>query len=127
MTDEEKQALNRAFGTLRRHGFVARQAFSCCNGCGSYELGTYVRALPDGRRAKVRGTVFYSRQARLEDGVYLQFQGAGLTPAAEAGLAAAFAAQAEGLHVEWDGSEERCVRVVFEDGLRRIVERVTSS
>ena len=43
-----------AFKALRKHGYTARQNFSCCSSCAWYELGE------QGKDEKV---VFYNRQA----------------------------------------------------------------
>ena len=43
-----------AFKALRKHGYTARQNFSCCSSCAWYELSE------DGKDKKV---VFYNRQA----------------------------------------------------------------
>jgi len=43
-----------AFKALRKHGYTARQNFSCCSSCAWYELGE------QGKSEKV---VFYNRQA----------------------------------------------------------------
>lgn len=43
-----------AFKALRKHGYTARQNFSCCSSCAWYELGE------QGKNEKV---VFYNRQA----------------------------------------------------------------
>ena len=51
-TDRSK--LRSAFKLLRRHGYTARQAFSCCSSCAWYELG---------EAGKSELCVFYNRQS----------------------------------------------------------------
>jgi hypothetical protein len=63
--DEAKEKLTKAFGLLQKRGLIARQSFSCCGGCASYELATRVAAAvtKDARqKEKIRGVCFYSRQ-----------------------------------------------------------------
>lgn len=43
-----------AFKAIRKHGYTARQNFSCCSSCAWYELGE------EGKSEKV---VFYNRQS----------------------------------------------------------------
>ena len=50
MTDQ----ITAAFKALRKHGYTARQNFSCCSSCAWYELGE------EGKDEKV---VFYNRQS----------------------------------------------------------------
>lgn len=115
---DPKELLNQAFKKLRALGFVARQNFSCCNGCAGAEIAGDVAALSEGRRAHVAGAVFYTRQDT--DCMYDRrgaFRGTWVTygpvtcskvgtfglPAAEVGKAVAEALREVGLGVEWDG------------------------
>lgn len=57
-----KEKLTKAFAQLRKAGFVAKQNFSCCGSCASYEIATAHAKLSKAKRAKVRGAVFYHAQ-----------------------------------------------------------------
>ena len=129
--ETERQALSRAFKTLRKHGFVARQNFSCCGGCASCEIAENVSEMPEKRRGKVRGAVFFTRQdwSRLFEGpswindpkvlwvaygqVDTQAHGPIGLSTEEVGLALGMALQAEGLNVEWTGDANERVKVIF--------------
>jgi len=56
--DENKPRLRRAFAGMRKANLIARMNFSCCGGCGSYDLGSQVQAA-GGERL---GYVFYHQQ-----------------------------------------------------------------
>lgn len=61
-----KAKLNAFFRTLRnRHHLVAKQEFSCCGGCASYEISCDYGALRDaGKGEDIAGAVFYHKQDR---------------------------------------------------------------
>jgi len=104
--------LNNVFKAVRKQGFVARQNFSCCGGCASYELGQYLKEHPDNR-----GAIYYHRQdaERINDTlqVYIGFvvaQPDGVSDEQQDAEAVALgqlivdSARAAGLFVEWDGT-----------------------
>ena len=72
-----KYKLNQAFKEIRKEGILARQNFSCCQGCGSYDLVEAAEQQEKNGKKKVLGYVFYHRQDNekfLETGkVHLAF------------------------------------------------------
>ena len=101
MTD--KQRLNLAFKELRKQGFVARQRFMCCQGCG---WAAIANDKPDATHV-----AFYHQQdadAIDEDGkitepMYIAWAGDA--------LAITTALTNAGLKAEWDGSADTRVCV----------------
>jgi hypothetical protein len=100
-----------AFKALRKHGYTARQNFSCCSSCAWYELGE------EGKDDKV---VFYNRQsgAALRDSgrrrgprrrgpqyLYLNWAGDADLICAEL--------EAQGLTVERPASEAAAIGIVI--------------
>ena len=57
-----KLKLTEAFKILRKEGFIARQNFMCCGNCAGYDIATIVSKMPEKKRAKVKGCVFYHHQ-----------------------------------------------------------------
>jgi hypothetical protein len=118
----DKLKLNEAFRQMRRAGLVARQNFSCCGSCAGYELTTDVAAMPDKKRAKVKGVCFYHRQDadRLNAGrdLYLGYGPVesrehgqiGLETAQVGRLVTSCLTQA-GLTWEWDGTASQRILV----------------
>jgi hypothetical protein len=108
----DRDRLADAFKALRRQGYLARANFSCCGSCGSYELGERLAARP-----ALNGYVFWNRQSNdafkqrgrrgldenLHSTLYLAWSG-------DAAVLVA-ALRAEGLTVEHDGTEARCIEV----------------
>jgi hypothetical protein len=129
----ETTKLTAAFKILRAQGFIARQSFSCCSSCAGYEIATDVGKMPESRRAKIKGCVFYTRQdARDVDAqmrrrwnkdrpvLYIAYgpisvheQGDFGLPAAECGKLVTEALRAEGLGIEWDGNPNTKIRVTL--------------
>jgi len=118
----DKVKLNVAFQMMRKAGLVARQNFSCCSSCGGYELTMDVVAMPDKKRAKVKGVCFYHRQdndylVRGKD-LYLSFGSLdsrelgqiGLETVQVGHLVTSCLTQA-GLAWEWDGTESQRILV----------------
>ena len=75
-----KDRLNEAFSKLRKLGYVAKQNFSCCNGCAGYEIATDIgNKIKSGKKTKeaFKGCVFYTKQdtENLQDAgfVYLAY------------------------------------------------------
>lgn len=85
-----RQKIGVAFRALRKSGYIARQNFMCCMGCG-------FAAMPEGTKK----AVFYHRQDadRLSSSgrCYIAWGGDGQE------IRKAF--EAAGLKVEWDGTE----------------------
>jgi len=61
VNDTVKTQLTKAFQTLRKQGFIARQNFSCCGSCAGYELTDMASDRKD-KGVEVKGAVFYHRQ-----------------------------------------------------------------
>lgn len=72
LSPEGKRKLNHLFAALRRNKLAARQSFSCCGTCGSYEMSEMLK-----ERTDLIGYAFYHQQdaARLheEAGVYIGY------------------------------------------------------
>lgn len=71
-----KEELNTLFKAFRANGLRARQNFSCCGGCASYELAVKEEENPSNKI----GAVFFTRQDQQRlvengEGVYLAFGG----------------------------------------------------
>lgn len=125
-----KGRLNEAFKAMRGMGLLARQNFKCCGNCAGYALAELVTAMPEAKRAKVRGACSYHSQdaakmfpARRREwldgrwvwtqepaGTYLQYgqvdtqaHGPQGLPTEEVGKLVVQALEAAGLEVDWDG------------------------
>jgi len=118
----DKVKLNVAFALMRKAGLVARQNFSCCGSCAGYELTTDIVAMPDKKRAKVKGVCFYHQQDadRLRAGrdLYLGYGPVdskehgqiGLETVQVGALVVKCLAEA-GLAYEWDGTASQRILV----------------
>lgn len=127
--EQTKLALNKAFQALRKQGFIARQNFSCCNGCAGGEIATEVEAKIDAGKLRedFKGVVFYTRQQRMIteskrattiQKVHLSFGPLGTTKHGELGISTkeagdlvAEALKDAGVTFEWDGSPDQCILV----------------
>jgi hypothetical protein len=112
-----KAKLTKAFRSLRRQGFIARQNFLCCQTCAGYEA-TQIAERMTLLGKKVEGCVFYHQQdARQfnEDGtLYLAYGDLKSSKLGkigrltkEVGEMVVAALRAEGLEPEWDGDPDR--------------------
>jgi len=109
------EKLTLAFKILRGEGFVARKNYLCCQTCAGYALATKVSEMPDVKRTKVKGVVYYHNQdnnsfqntgeVRLAYGPLdtKEYGTVGL-PDVEVGKAVCDALKAVGLAWEWNGS-----------------------
>lgn len=129
---EVKDKLTVAFRALRKEGMIARQNYLCCGTCAS--AGCYQEARKRDEAGKVvTGAVYYHRQNNesLENSrdLYIAYDeyeptgGPAHLTTAEVGRKLAAALKDAGLTVEWDGSPDLCVKVVFYPGLPE--EKVT--
>lgn len=125
MNDTSKNKLNAAFRSLRKEGFIARQSFSCCGSCAGYELATAVSEMPEAKRARVKGVVFYTKQ----DAANLRWKPTSLflaygpldtqahgeigLPTETVGAAVVQALNAAGLATRWDGTASAKIEVVL--------------
>ena len=113
-----KDRLNLAFRAMRKAGLVARQNFSCCGTCASYEIRCGIDDMPLSRQSKVLGIAFYHRQdaahmnQRDFDGMYLSFGEGGL-PSVEVGHLVLSCLRQAGIAAEWDGDVTRRVFAAF--------------
>ena len=120
-----RERLTEAFKAMRKKGILARQNFSCCGGCGSYELATKMDESRAAGRPK-RGAIYYHRQSaerlRKSGEVYLGFGCDSNAPEVDGdrtedertrlvGCYAIEALNAAGLEVEWNGTAIRCILV----------------
>lgn len=134
MNDNSKQKLSAAFKALRKAGFIAKQSFSCCGSCAGYDIATQVKEMTPAKQAKVKGTVFYTRQdaANLRGDerrwpyrggsskLFLAYGPVSVhevgefgMPTEAAGQAVVEALKASGLEVEWSGSPDEKIVVVL--------------
>lgn len=136
--DANKQKLNEAFKLLRKNKILARQNFSCCGSCGSYELATKIEEMHDANKS-VLGYVFYNRQSnealvgdhwKLADGrLYISYADSSTSKypnkitktSEEIGQMLVVALTQVGLVFEWDGSSDSCVLVKMAE---KTVEKV---
>lgn len=107
-----------AFAALRKQGFIARQHFSCCSSCASYELCEKVSEMPAAKRAKVKGVVFTTRQDRGARTLYIKHGPLETTKWGTIGLSEQEVGQhlfdaliAQGLDPQWDGNPRNCIEV----------------
>jgi hypothetical protein len=95
-----KKLLNRAFRDLNKNGFIAKQNFSCCQSCGSYEIANDNPGEP---------YVFYHRQdtkiCKIYHTLHLAWSGDG-NKIVEI-------LKSNDLEVEWDGSETSRIKILF--------------
>lgn len=109
-----RQQLIQAMASLRKKGFVARANFSCCSSCAGYELAQMVEDMPEDKRAKVKGCVFWHHQDEESiwesGGVFLAYGPLDTTEHGAVGLTTEEVGKAVveelakfGLATEWDG------------------------
>lgn len=123
-----QEKLTRAFALIRKRGVVARQRYKCCGTCAGYAIGVEVaeKVTKDARvKDKFKGVVFYTKQGGFFDrgGVgscYLKFgqvdtkeHGPVGLPTVEVGKIVCECLAEAGLAFEWDGTENKCVAVLF--------------
>lgn len=96
MPVDAREGIRRAFGKLRKAGWTARMSFMCCQGCGCAALAEAPYNLKEGDNH-----VFYHKQdaERLakDNGTWMTWGGDGKQIVA--------ALRAEGLRVQWNGTE----------------------
>ena len=119
-----KTQLTKAFQTLRKQGFIARQNFSCCSGCAGYELTEMASDRKD-KGVEVKGAVFYHRQDAEVFGsrsrsnfLMIRFSPLDSTKHGVIGLpqevigdAVVAALKEQGLSVRWNGLASECIKV----------------
>lgn len=101
-----RQKLLLAFSKLRKNGYEAQDNFMCCQSCGAAAMNLKGK----------KGGVFWHAQdddALRENGyVYIAFLTKNGKRAEAVGKALVDALRAEGLSVEWNGTEWERVKVV---------------
>ncbi len=99
--ETETDRLMGALAELDDAGVVARANFTCCNTCGTTEIGAEADE-------NSRGYVFFHQQdterAAEGGGLYLAFGTFGAGDAAAVGREVVAALEAAGLRVQWNGS-----------------------
>lgn len=115
---EQKEVLTRLFKGLRQNKLMARQNFSCCSSCGSYEMSENWESMPKNKKDKYIGYVFYDRQSAAEmnespnfNGIYLQYDGFGRKRTVTVGKKIVEVANTLDINVKWDGNANSCVWV----------------
>lgn len=111
--------LDAAFADLEAEQIVARQNFSCCGTCGSYEIWDEAKA-EEAKGKSVRGYAFYHMQdtesAVEGDGVYLNYGAAadGEHAAVEIGHRIVRQLEQHGLRTNWDGTLNKRIHVALD-------------
>lgn len=123
----DRAAIRAAFATLRKKGYIAKMNFMCCSSCAWYEIGG--KALSGHQRSDIeepKKAVFYNKQSHesafreksrgwstksrryismmLQNDLCLQWSGDAKEIIA--------ALEAEGLKVEWNGTDQNTINVV---------------
>lgn len=115
-TDSDR--LSDAFRALDASGIVAREEFTCCQSCGTTEIGGEVVDIE-----ACRGYVFYHSQdadhAVAGHDLWLSYGLFERETTPEIGEEVAAALRAEGLEVDWDGSPDKRLRVPLKWARRR--------
>ena len=124
---EGRKKLKEAFSLLRKQGIIARQNFSCCGSCGSYEISVMGEERGKKKGKYPAGYVFYHRQdtetlnrngvVYLRYGTYENKNGKlrkGSYPTLNVGYTIVEAMKEVGLETEWDGDTGHCILVNVE-------------
>jgi hypothetical protein len=112
--------LDAAFAELDRAGIVARQNFTCCQNCGSHEIGDEIKATKEKGITPI-GYTFYHMQdtegAVNGSGLYLAY--AGKTDAVAVANQIIDALRRHGLEPKWDGNLDTRIFVPIDWKRRR--------
>jgi hypothetical protein len=124
---EGRQKLTKAFSLLRKNKVIARQNFSCCGTCGSYEISVMGEEKGKKTGTYPAGYVFYHRQdtdtLKRNGVVYLRYGSfenrnnklrKGSLSSKEVGELIVSVMKEVGLETEWDGDTGHCVLVNVE-------------
>jgi len=124
---EGKTKLTKAFKLLRKKGLIAKQNFSCCASCGTYELNEIGNEKGiENNGVYPAGFVFYHKQD-YEDltrsgYVHIRYAGfynkkdklrKGSLSDVKIGKTIVEVMNEIGLRTEWDGDPNRCIKVVI--------------
>lgn len=116
--------LDAAFAELDANGIISRQNFSCCQNCGSYEIGEQMQDAIDSGR-EVRGYTFYHEQdteSGVEGyGVCLAYGSIEESEEAHIAMAHEIVSTIEkhGLHPVWNGELNKRIEVPLDWKRRR--------
>jgi hypothetical protein len=117
------EQIKTAFANLRKQGYIARRSFMCCSGCAGCAIANQVEAMPEAKRAKVRGAVFFTKQdaesfndhrrgnLMIRYGRVKTQVGDFGDDTADVGKALCSALAAAGVAFDWDGDPDTCVEV----------------
>ena len=122
-----REKLTKAFKLLRKEGLIAKQNFSCCGSCASYEIGEQAKTRAKKFGKFPKGSVFYNRQStesmEITGTVYLSY-GAFYSrndikrkecfDDVEIGKLIVEKMKEVGLKTKWDGDADKCVQVDVE-------------
>jgi len=117
--------LDAAFAELEESGIVSRQNFSCCQNCGSYEIGDEMRKRFD-EGLPVRGYTFYHQQdtESAVEGFGLCFAYGSTEEPVESSIAIGNeicnVLRKHDLKPEWDGSIKKRISLRMEWKRRRV-------
>lgn len=126
-----QEKLTKALALVRKQGIIARQKYKCCTGCASCAIAVEVaeKVTKDARvKDKIKGAVFFSKQG----GFFSAPKWSGPTtcfvhfgqvetsehgpiglPSLEVAKILVECLKEVGLAYEWDGTEDKCVEVLF--------------
>jgi hypothetical protein len=113
-----KVAVTKAFGALRKQGFVARQSFMCCGGCSGGGMATLIKTAQAKGKTIVGGVWYHTQDTDCmkETGkLFLRYSEpeTGITiNTKEVGEMVVAALTSVGLTPEWDGDPSQCIIVM---------------
>lgn len=105
--ETDKQRFTKMFRELRKSGFIARQNYMCCQGCGWAAIGSHY-----GVEDEKQNVVFYHQQdhdsfdkkGKLTQLIRLSWQGNGAL--------IKDTAEKFGYRVDWDGTEKERIGIL---------------
>lgn len=112
-----------AFKLLRKKGLIARSNFSCCQNCAGYAIAGYLEELPESKRKKIKGVVYWHKQDeqsfRESGTLYLAYGdvdtkkcGVVGLPTAEVGKIICDTFKELSIPFEWNGNGETRIKVL---------------
>ena len=119
---DAKDMLTKAFKLIRKQKIIARQNFSCCGSCASYDIGASITEKRNLGKKLPIGAVFYSRQGEEQfkrtGKVYLNFMPADSSlkgdehdeETKKVGLIVTDTLRSVGLNVVWNGDSHMTIQ-----------------